>query len=141
MMADSLTVRRYEENDAAGVVDLWRRCDLVVPWNDPQRDIERKLQVQRELFLVAVLDRQVVGTVMAGYDGHRAWINYLAADPQHRHQGIGRALMDAAEQRLRAMGCAKINLQVRRWNSNAVGFYEAIGYCVDDVVSMGKRLR
>ncbi|MBI3784204.1 MAG: GNAT family acetyltransferase [Deltaproteobacteria bacterium] len=136
-----MEIRPYREADGASVVALWRRCDLVVAWNDPLQDIDRKLQVQRQLFLVAEHQGQIVGTVMAGYDGHRGWINYLATAPDHQRKGIGRALMSVAEDGLRALGCPKVNLQVRRWNSNAVGFYEHIGYAVEDNVSMGKRLR
>ena len=133
-------IRPYENHDAPAVIDLWQRCDLIVPWNDPQLDIDRKLGTQPDSVLVATVDGQIVGTVMVGYDGHRGWINYLATAPEHRRRGVGRALMKAAEERMRAIGCLKINLQIRRWNSNAVAFYERIGYAVEDVVSMGRRL-
>jgi ribosomal protein S18 acetylase RimI-like enzyme len=83
---------------------------------------------------------KIVATVMAGYDGHRGWINYLAVHPDHQHTGIGRNMMDEAEIRLRAAGCPKINLQVRRTNSKMIEFYRKIGYKLDDVVSLGKRL-
>lgn len=134
------TIRPYRESDERAVIDLWHSCGLVVPWNDPARDIRRKLAMQRELFLVAVESEEVVGTVMAGYDGHRGWVNYLAVQPDHRRHGLGRALMDAAEAGLDAAGCAKINLQVRMANQEAIAFYEAIGFGRDDVVSLGKRL-
>jgi ribosomal protein S18 acetylase RimI-like enzyme len=77
---------------------------------------------------------------MAGYDGHRGWINYLAVHPDHRRRGLGRTLMAAAEERLAGLGCPKVNLQVRGANRDAVEFYRRIGYAVDDVVSMGRRL-
>ena len=77
---------------------------------------------------------------MAGYDGHRGWINYLAVHPNHQHAGIGKHMMDEAEIRLRAVGCPKINLQVRRTNAKVIEFYRKIGYKFDDVVSFGKRL-
>jgi ribosomal protein S18 acetylase RimI-like enzyme len=83
---------------------------------------------------------RVVATVMAGYDGHRGWINYLAVDPDHRGEGHGRTMMEAAETRLLALGCPKVNLQVRTDNPDAVAFYELLGYSVDPVVSMGRRL-
>ena len=112
------------------------------PWNDPRKDIARKRRVQPELFLVAVADggATVVGTVMAGYDGHRGWINYLATDPAWRRQGIGRALMHEAEAGLARLGCPKINLQVRHDNRDAIAFYQRLGFGEDAVVSMGKRL-
>ena len=126
--------------DEAQVIDLWRRCDLVRPWNDPAKDIRRKLRVRPDLFLVAEIDRRVVGTVMIGYDGHRGWINYLAVDPDHQQQGIGRQLMAEAERLLRAEGCPKINLQVRKGNTAAIEFYRRIGFIKDEAISMGKRL-
>lgn len=105
-----------------------------------QGDISRKLEVGGDLFLVGVVDGEIVATVMAGYEGHRGWVNYLAVMPEHQRAGLGRSMMDQAEHRLRASGCPKINLQVRNGNASAIGFYRAIGYIQDDVVSMGKRL-
>ena len=122
------------------MVALWMECGLVVPWNDPVKDIHRKLAVQREMFLVGTLESRLVAAVMAGYDGHRGWINYLAVAPDCRRMGIGRRLMNEAESMLRDLGCPKINLQVRNSNVGAVEFYRNIGYSIDDVVSMGKRL-
>jgi ribosomal protein S18 acetylase RimI-like enzyme len=133
-------IREYRTADAEAVVALWIACELTRPWNDPRKDIMRKLADSPELLLVGVEDGRVVGTVMAGYDGHRGWINYLAVEPASRGRGLGRALMDAAEERLAALGCAKINLQVRDENEAARGFYEAIGYRLEPIVSFGKRL-
>lgn len=133
-------IRPYEPRDERHVIDLWFRCDLVVPWNNPKRDIERKLKVNPELFLVGELSGRVVATCMAGYEGRRGWINYLATDPDFRLKGIAARMMEAAEEKLRAMGCPKINLQVRAANKEAVKFYEAIGYELDDILNMGKRL-
>ncbi len=136
----TLDIRPFDTADEAAVVALWHACGLVVPWNDPVRDIHRKLRVQRELFLVGITGRQLGATVMAGYEGHRGWINYLAVSPDHRRQGFGRRMMDAAEERLRALGCPKINLQIRRSNTGAVDFYRSLGFGEDDSISMGKRL-
>ena len=136
----TLQIRPFAEGDEAQVVDLWARCGLLRPWNDPRKDIARKLRVQRDLFLVGVDGDRIAGTVMAGYEGHRGWINYLAVDPDRRRQGFARALMGAAEERLRALGCAKINLQIRQDNSEAISFYRRIGFAEDASVSMGKRL-
>ena len=136
----TLQIRPFAEGDEAQVVDLWARCGLLRPWNDPRKDIARKLRVQRDLFLVGVDGDRIAGTVMAGYEGHRGWINYLAVDPDRRRQGFARALMGAAEERLRALGCAKINLQIRQDNSEAIAFYRRIGFAEDASVSMGKRL-
>jgi ribosomal protein S18 acetylase RimI-like enzyme len=135
-----MQIRPFQPADEDAVIALWQRCDLVRPQNDPRKDIARKLRVQPELFLVAVADSQIIGSVMAGYEGHRGWINYLAVDPAHRLGGVGRQLMAEAERLLRAAGCPKINLQVRSTNAAVIAFYRAIGFAVDDVVSMGKRL-
>jgi ribosomal protein S18 acetylase RimI-like enzyme len=116
------------------------RRGLVVPWNNPHRDIRRKLEVQPDMFLVACSDERIIATVMAGYDGYRGWINYLAVHPNHQRTGIGRRMMNEAEVRLRAAGCPKINLQVRSTNAGVIEFYKRIGYKTDDVVSLGKRL-
>lgn len=140
-MTQNLKIRPYEPRDEQEVIDLWQRCDLVVPWNNPRQDVERKLLVNPELFLVGVLDGKIVATCMAGYEGHRGWINYLATDPDLRRRGIAARMMKEAEARLRAMGCPKINLQVRAGNKSVVEFYESIGYKLDDILNMGKRLR
>lgn len=133
-------IRSFIPADSEAVVELWRDCGLVRPWNDPTKDIARKLNVQAEWFLVGTLDDQIVATVMAGYDGHRGWINYLAVAPAFRSQGLGQTIMKEAENRLKAVGCPKINLQIRRDNLSAIQFYERIGFSRDDVVSYGKRL-
>jgi len=135
-----MEIRSFEDDDGDAVVELWSRCGLLRPWNNPHKDIERKRRVQRSLFLIGTIEEKVVGSVMVGYDGHRGWINYLAVDPAHQRSGFGRALMDAAEQQLRRIGCPKINLQIRRDNLEAIAFYERIGYTEDVVVSFGKRL-
>ena len=133
-------IRAVLPEETEAVVDVWRRCGLVMPWNDPHLDIARKLGHRDDLFLVAVDDGDVVGTVMAGYEGHRGWLNYLAVDPPRRREGFGRALVEEAERRLRARGCPKINLQIRSSNREVADFYRNLGFSVDDVVSMGKRL-
>ncbi len=137
----TLAIGPFVPADEAAVIALWRRCGLVRPWNDPARDIARKRAEQPELFgVLRDDDAGVVGTVMAGYDGHRGWINYLAVDPDRQRQGLGRRLMAWAEERLAARGCPKINLQVRQGNEAVLGFYAALGYADDRVVSLGKRL-
>ncbi len=140
MTAQALQIRRFAAADRRRVITLWRACDLVVPWNDPERDIDAKLVFQPELFLVGELAGQVEATVMAGYEGHRGWINYLAVAPERRRLGLGRRMMEAAEGELRKLGCPKINLQVRRGNRDVLAFYGRIGFRPDDSVSLGKRL-
>lgn len=135
-----MQIYEYSPTDEQAVIALWIRCELTRPWNNPQADIARKLAVDPDLFLVGAIDGEVVATVMGGYEGHRGWINYLAVDPAQQRRGLGRLMMKAVEARLLARGCPKINLQVRDTNQEALGFYRAIGYTVDPVVSLGKRL-
>jgi ribosomal protein S18 acetylase RimI-like enzyme len=137
---DDLFIRPYQAEDENPVIDLWRECRLLVPHNNPVRDIERKLRVNAEWFLVGLFEGKLVATCMAGYEGHRGWINYLAVSPFQRRQGIGARMMREAERLLKKAGCPKINLQVRESNSEVIRFYERIGYSNDHVMSMGKRL-
>jgi ribosomal protein S18 acetylase RimI-like enzyme len=135
-----MTIRPFLESDESTVIALWHACSLTRPWNNPQKDIARKLTTQRELFLVGELDGDVVASVMGGYDGHRGWVNYLAVHPDYQGRGYGDALMKHIEQCLLEIGCPKINLQVRASNTNVLDFYNHIGYTQDDVISLGKRL-
>lgn len=130
----------YVPSDEAAVIDLWNRCGLIRRWNDPRKDIQRKLTEQAELFLVGRIGANVVASVMGGFDGHRGWVNYLAVAPEHRKKGLGRLLMRHVEDALQARGCPKLNIQVRSANKEAIEFYRKIGYATDDVVSLGKRL-
>ncbi|MFW5811286.1 MAG: GNAT family acetyltransferase [Thermodesulfobacteriota bacterium] len=133
-------IRPFRIEDQTSVIELWGDCGLVVPANDPEADIQAKLKVQPELFLVGTLDEEVMATAMAGYEGHRGWINYLAVAPDYRRRGYGRRLMRRVEEILGAIGCPKINLQVRTGNTDVIRFYKRIGYTEDAVVSLGKRL-
>ena len=137
---ENLEIRPYHPDDEKAVVDLWFECHLVTLQNNPRRDIERKLGVNPEWFLVGILEGKIIATCMAGYEGHRGWINYLAVSPPYRRRGIATLIMNQAESRLRAAGCPKINLQIRETNTEVMQFYESIGYAKDRVLSMGKRL-
>ena len=135
------TVREYAERDRDQVVALWNRVFADdPPRNAPERVIERKLGTQRELFLVAECRGRVVGTVLGGFDGFRGWVYHLAVDPEHRRGGIGRELMQEIERRLRALGCPKVNLQIREHNSGVRAFYERLGWSTEAHISMGKEL-
>jgi ribosomal protein S18 acetylase RimI-like enzyme len=141
MSEKGLVIRPYAESDEAQVIRIWREVFPGNPsWNVPKADIDRKLAVQRELFLVGELDGQIVATVMAGFDGHRGWVHLVAVTPKHRQRGFGRAMMIEAERRLGGIGCTKINLQVRAANLDVSKFYEKLGYAVEERVSMAKRL-
>ena len=140
MKIKTIDILEFKEEDRPETIALWKRCGLVVPQNDPNKDIDRKIKVNPELFLVGKLNGKIVASVMGGYEGHRGWINYLAVDPDCRLLGYGRLMMDEIERRLKSMGCPKINLQVRETNSAVIEFYEAIGFADDHVISLGKRL-
>ena len=140
MTESSLLIRPFQTEEEDAVVALWEMCELTVPWNNPHKDIARKLQVQPELFLVGILDINLIATVMGGYDGHRGWVNFLAVHPDFRENGYGQKIMNSVESALREMGCPKINLQIRREDDKVASFYQKLGFTNDDVVSMGKRL-
>lgn len=135
-----MQTRTYRQSDETDVVSLWNHCGLTRPWNDPHRDIARKLAGQPELFLVGEVDGRLMATAMVGYDGHRGWIYYLAVLGDFQGRGYGRQLMAEAERLLRERGCPKLNLLVRTGNEAVLGFYRALGYTVDATVSLGKRL-
>jgi ribosomal protein S18 acetylase RimI-like enzyme len=135
-----MQIRTFHAADESAVVALWDECRLTRPWNDPHKDIARKLAIQSELFLVGVVDEAVIASVMAGYEGHRGWMNYLAVTPRFRGRGCGRALVDHVERLLLERGCPKVNLQVRASNPDALAFYRRLGYVQDESISLGKRL-
>ena len=138
--SSSVNIRVFDSADEAAVIELWQRCELVQPWNDPANDIARKQAFQPDLFLVGLEGEKIMATVMAGYEGHRGWVNYLAVDPEQRRQGFGRAIMARAEELLAEVGCPKVNLQVRGDNEAVISFYRKLGYQVEDRASLGKRL-
>ena len=133
-------IREYQPKDEQQVIDLWFACKLVVPWNNPELDIKRKLQVNPELFLVGEIENQIIASVMGGYEGHRGWINYLAVLPEYQKKGYAKEIMSAIEQKLKNIGCPKINLQIRSNNEAVIKFYESIGYFDEHMTSMGKKL-
>ena len=133
-----MKVREFKIKDQEAVIELWKKCNLVVPWNNPVKDIQRKIKVAPDLFLVGEISGAVVASVMGGYDGHRGWINYLAVSPEHQRKGYGRMIMENAESLIKQKGCPKINPQVRASNKDVIEFYEAIGYGNDDVIGLGK---
>ena len=140
-MTQMIEIRPYEPGDEAEVVALW---DSIFPndppWNEPILVIRRKLTVQSELFFVAVVDGEVRGTVLAGFDGARGWIHHLGVHPDSRRMRVASRLVEQAVSALEALDCPKLNLQVRGGNETAVLFYESLGFEVEDRVSFGKRL-
>ena len=135
-----IELRPFHIDDADQTVALWQACGLTRPWNDPYKDIQRKLAEEPDLFMLAVQDAQVIGSVMAGYDGHRGWIYYLAVLPQYQSLGLGRQLLQQAEERLHALGCPKVQLMIRQDNSAVQAFYRTLGYEPAEVQVLGKRL-
>lgn len=135
-----MNIRSFQPADEEAVVALWQECGLTRPWNDPRKDIARKLAEQPDLFLVGTLGDEVVASAMVGFDGHRGWVYYVAVAERHRKRSYGRALMQEAERLLVERGCPKLNLQVRSSNSGVIEFYRRLGYVQDETVSLGKRL-
>ena len=133
-------IRSYRESDKKDIIQLWQECGLVVSWNDPQRDIERKLSVHPKLFLIGLVNDEIITTAMVGYEGHRGWVNYLAVKPKFQRQGIAKQMMKEAEHRLLKMRCPKLQVQIRNTNDGVIKFYQKLGYLQDEVVNLGKRL-
>ncbi len=140
MTHQDLAIRPFHPSDETAIIALWRACGLTRPWNDPRKDIARKLTVQSNLFLVGEVEGAIVATLMGGYDGHRGWINYLAVSPAHQRRNYATALMRAVERKLLEMGCPKINLLIRSDNVAVKAFYDSLGFQEDAVISLGKRL-
>ena len=137
----SVEVRVYQERDEPEVIKLWSLAFPDEPaWNESKSLIERKLQVQPELFFVAVEQGQVIGTTIAGFDGVRGWVHKVETHPDHLRKGVGKRLMRAAEQGLNALGCTKLNMQVREGNDGAVALYQSLGYDIEPRTSLGKHL-
>ncbi|MES2987134.1 MAG: GNAT family acetyltransferase [Pseudomonadota bacterium] len=134
-------IEHAKPEDREAVVALWRDCGLTRPWNDPDADFALALANDASVVLVAREGGGIAGSVMAGFDGHRGWVYYLAVSPSARRGGLGRALMTAAEAWLRTRGAPKIQLMVRGTNTDALGFYEALGLEQQDVVTLGRFLR
>ena len=141
MTESSLLIRPFKEVDEEALVSLWNMCKLTVPWNDPYKDITRKIKVQAELLLVGLLEDKLIASVMAGYDGHRGWINYFAVHPEFQSRGYGKQLMDNVENRLRELGCPKIILQIREGNDKVFSYYQKLGFVEEKRTNMGKRLK
>lgn len=135
-----MNIRAFADQDREPVIELWRRCGLVVPWNDPAVDIDRKLQVDPELFVVGIEDADLVASAMGGYDGHRGSIFYLAVDPDYQGRGYGRKIVDHLAAMLKQRGCPKLNILVRSSNQGVVEFYRRLGFKIDEILCVGKRL-
>jgi ribosomal protein S18 acetylase RimI-like enzyme len=127
-MIAGLAITAIEDADVTAVVTLWERCGLTRPWNDPVADIALARKRPNSTILLGREDERIVASAMVGHEGHRGWVYYVAVDPDRRGQGLGRAIMNAAEDWLRQAGIAKLQLLVRQDNAKASAFYETIGY-------------
>lgn len=134
-------VRDFRETDRSRLIALWDACGLTRPWNDPNSDIDRSTAARESTVLVGSVDRKLVGSIMAGHDGHRGWVYYLAVDPDYRGHGFGRELMEEAGLWLASRGAPKLELMVRDGNDSAARFYEALGFERQDVTVYGKWLK
>ncbi len=138
--SSNFAIRQFAPNDTNRVIFIWEQCDLVRNWNNPNFDIQRKLNFQKELFFVGLLNDEIIATAMFGYDGHRGWLNYFAVLPNFQKRGFGKQLMTFGEMALIEKGCPKLNLQIRNDNTKAINFYQKVGYKEDAAISFGKRL-
>jgi len=135
-----MEIRKFTESDRLATIELWEACELTRSWNNPNKDIDRKLNFQSDLFFVGEVDSKLIASAMAGYDGHRGSVFYLAVHPNHQGQGLGRQLMNHLETALIKLGCPKLNIVIRSTNTSVLRFYNTLEYTSDDVVSLGKRL-
>lgn len=135
-----MQIRPFCHADEDAVVALWEACGLTRPWNDPRRDIARKLAEDPSLFLVGTLDGEPIASALAGYEGHRGWLHYLAVAPAHQGRGYGRRMIAAVERALVARGCPKLMLMVRHERPELLELYDRLGYTQGEFVTLGKRL-
>ena len=136
----AMQIAAAKESDVDDVIALWDACGLMRPWNDPAADFRLALANETSAILLAQIEGALVASVMTGFDGHRGWVYYLAVAPDFRKHGLGTKMMAAAEQWLRERNAPKIQLMVRDGNEAAIGFYKALGYDVQPVVTIGRRL-
>ena len=137
---DNFLIRTFTPDDTAAMIDLWGECGLIVPWNNPETDIKRKHEDSPRMFFVGTLNSELVASCMAGYDGHRGWIYFMAVRHAHRGNGFASMMVEHAEKELIKLGCPKVELLVREKNSGVVAFYRNIGFDPEPVIVLSKRL-
>nr|WP_190241933.1 GNAT family acetyltransferase [Bradyrhizobium algeriense] len=136
----TLAIADIADADVATVIALWQACGLTRPWNDPAADIALARREPNSTILIGRDGDAIVATAMVGHDGHRGWVYYVASDPQRRAKGYGRAIMNAAEDWLRAAGILKLQLMVRKDNAQVHAFYQSLGYYNQQTVTFAKWL-
>jgi ribosomal protein S18 acetylase RimI-like enzyme len=139
-MSKSMKISEFTDDQSDQVIALWEKCGLTRSWNNPEKDIARKNSDQNGLFLIGQIDGVLMASIIIGYDGHRGSINFLAVDPDYARTGYGKILMAEAERFLLSVGCPKINLCVRTDNAKVIEFYQQLGYAIEPVHLLGKRL-
>jgi len=139
-MKNQILIKNFTAADKDEVIILWNLCGLIVPSNNPEKDIELKMSFQPELFFIAESEKKIIGTVMTGYDGHRGWLNYLGVHPEYRGVGCGRMLVEFSIQKLKELNCPKLNLQVRNSNTSVIDFYKRLGFSEHEVISLQLKL-
>ena len=135
-----INYRLFSSKDKKSVLELWKTCNLIVSWNDPEKDILRKLSVRDDLFILAEINKKIIATAMGGYDGHRGYIYYLAVLPEFQKKGVGSKILSVVEKKLLKIGCPKINLFVRNTNIQVKSFYKKNQYTFQESEIYGKRL-
>lgn len=136
----TLSIAPICDADVAAVVALWQRCGLTRPWNDPVADVALARKGSNAAVLIGRDNDAIAASVLVGHDGHRGWVYYLAVDPDRRHKGYGRVMMDAAEKWLRERGLEKLQLLVRADNSQVKDFYQSLGYAMQERIVLAKWL-
>ena len=138
--ATALSIAPIGDADVADVIALWQACDLTRPWNDPAADIALARRGPNSAILIGRDDDAMIATALVGHDGHRGWVYYVAVDPARREKGFGRAIMNAAEDWLRARNIEKLQLMVRGDNTKVQAFYGSLGYLEQERVVFAKWL-
>jgi ribosomal protein S18 acetylase RimI-like enzyme len=136
-----INFRDYRRRDRKAVVELWKACQLIQPWEEPEKHINRRIKVHEDLFLVGTIEDKIVGTVMGRCDENRGWVEYLAVHPLFRRKGIGRQLLNIIEERLSVKGCFGMGLLIQQETPVATNFYQRVGYRIKNVTYLEKRLR
>ena len=140
LIMKEINYRLFNSKDKQSVLELWKTCNLIVSWNDPEKDILRKLSVRDDLFILAEINKKIIATAMGGYDGHRGYIYYLAVLPEFQKKGVGSKILSVVEKKLLKIGCPKINLFVRNTNMQVKSFYKKNQYTFQESEIYGKRL-
>ncbi len=140
LIMKEINYRLFSDKDKQFVLELWKTCNLIVSWNDPEKDILRKLSVRDDLFILAEINKKIIATAMGGYDGHRGYIYYLAVLPEFQKKGVGSKILSVVENKLLKIGCPKINLFVRNTNMQVKSFYKKNQYTFQESEIYGKRL-